>query len=255
VTVTVRDNGSPSLTAQQTIEVNVTGPNLTPWQPTNWSDRIVVSTGPGTHTDGFPIEADRPVYVSYAEGNDGSSYAEAAKTRLVVDGQTANTTQRSTNLAAQSVFAVEDFAFTFTNSGWHTLQMSVDADGQVAETHEDDNAYLKRVYVFQSGATNDPDHDGMLSWEEEVAGTDPNNATNVFALRITSSQNPVGHPILSWNSITGRLYGLLYSTNLPGMWTNVQDYTDVPGVTPSMSYTNLTPSAVEFFKINVRLSE
>ena len=45
-------------------------PNLTPYKPLGWSDKIVVSTSTGTHTDSSPLYTTDMLYVDWAVIND-----------------------------------------------------------------------------------------------------------------------------------------------------------------------------------------
>jgi hypothetical protein len=82
----------------------------------------------------------------------------------------------------------------------------------------------------------DTDHDGMPDWAELVAGTDPTNPKSVLKLQ-PSSPGAGGPLVLSWASVTGRVYSVQFKsalTNGPwqtltnniagnGMFTQVQD--------------------------------
>ena len=68
-------------------------------------------------------------------------------------------------------------------------------------------------------ATNaDYDGDGMTTWEEYLADTDPNSAGSVLALTgqyfIVSASNATGKIRMSFPASTSRYYELVYSTNL-----------------------------------------
>ena len=64
----------------------------------------------------------------------------------------------------------------------------------------------------------DFDHDGMTTWEEYLADTDPNSAGSVLALSgqyfIVSGSNSAGKIRMSFPASTSRYYQLVYSTNL-----------------------------------------
>src|SRR6266571_4532845 len=48
-------------------------PNLVPYQPSGWSDKIVVSTVTGTSTDSSPLTTADTLYVDWAVANFGSA--------------------------------------------------------------------------------------------------------------------------------------------------------------------------------------
>ena len=66
--------------------------------------------------------------------------------------------------------------------------------------------------------TADSDNDGMTTWEEYLADTDPNSANSVLALSgqyfIVSASNASGKIRMSFPASTSRYYQLVYSTNL-----------------------------------------
>jgi len=66
----------------------------------------------------------------------------------------------------------------------------------------------------------DVDLDGMTTWEEYLADTDPTVAGSVLELTgtyfIVSATNGTGKILLSFPASTGRYYQLVYSTNLFG---------------------------------------
>lgn len=82
--------------------------------------------------------------------------------------------------------------------------------------HETPEWWLARHFgtavPFAVSATNDADGDGMASWAEYRAGTDPTNAASVLRLEGTSLSADA--LVLRWRSDTGRTYQIEYSTNL-----------------------------------------
>lgn len=63
-------------------------PNLTPYQPFGWSDKIVVSTQTGTHIDSNTLRTTDTLYVDWAVINSGSaSIGTSFQITLYLDGQ------------------------------------------------------------------------------------------------------------------------------------------------------------------------
>ncbi len=62
------------------------------------------------------------------------------------------------------------------------------------------------------GALSDTDHDGMLAWQEWIAGTSPTQASSVLSLSNSWSESQLR--ILNWTPISGRVYSITWSTNL-----------------------------------------
>jgi hypothetical protein len=59
----------------------------------------------------------------------------------------------------------------------------------------------------------DQDHDGMLSWQEWVAGTSPTNTADVVKMGMTV-QSVGNESMLVWSSVSNRVYKVWRSTNL-----------------------------------------
>ena len=60
---------------------------MTPYQPSGWSDKIVVSTQTYTHTDDAPLTINDTLYVDWAAVNNGAAPAETTfYFRLYIDG-------------------------------------------------------------------------------------------------------------------------------------------------------------------------
>ena len=102
-------------------------------------------------------------------------------------------------------------------------------------------------------ATADDDNDGFDNWSEYVSGYDPTNALSFFSITNFSAMASNGPPfIVSWASVTGRVYGVNWSDQMTNTFTNISG--DLPY--PSGSYTD-TVERIEpqhFYRIDVRLS-
>src|SRR5213593_4197104 len=61
-------------------------PNLTPYKPAAWSDKIVVSTVTGTSTDSATLTTADTLYIDWAVANLGTAAAGGFTTALYVDG-------------------------------------------------------------------------------------------------------------------------------------------------------------------------
>ena len=86
----------------------------------------------------------------------------------------------------------------------------------------------------------DLDHDGMLTWQEWVAGSDPTNAASFLGLTADMLQSGSNF-VIRWSSVTGKLYRLDRSTNLldPASFSfNVR--TNIPAEPPVNTETDTT---------------
>ena len=73
--------------------------------------------------------------------------------------------------------------------------------------------YFGSTNAVNGGAQDDWDHDGMLNWQEYLAGTVPTNASSKF--QVTDFKRPGGtNFVIQWSSVAGKKYALQTSTNL-----------------------------------------
>lgn len=134
-------------------------PNLTPYTPTGWSDKIVVSTESGTHTDSTALLTTDTLYLDWAVINNGTVDVEDPfSVALYVDGFL----KQTWNVAADTVgagdeFSVSDFNLGHLTAGTHTLRVLVDRFNQVTERNENDNAYTKIITIGSPSAPTDDD--------------------------------------------------------------------------------------------------
>jgi hypothetical protein len=124
-------------------------PNLTPYQPSGWSDKIVVSKTRGTSTDGSNFRTTDTLYVDWAVINNGSAAnSKSFKTSLYVDG-TLKTSWSKSSLAINSYVSVLDYSVGRLKAGTHTVRIVTDSAGAIAESNEGDNEYTKTITVSQ----------------------------------------------------------------------------------------------------------
>lgn len=101
---------------------------------------------------------------------------------------------------------------------------------------------------------NDYDGDGHNNGEENITGTDANNKDSIFAVRedvVTGASN--SYVVVSWNSITNRIYTLLNVSNLNDVtWQTIPTVSNATGVDGVMRYTNsVDAEKVKFYKVKV----
>jgi subtilase family serine protease len=125
--------------------------NLKPYQPTNWSDKIVVSKGKGSNTDDLDLSNNDTLYVDWAGINNGTRATKVPfYTRLYVDGvlrQTWETPPLNPNI----YFYVEDYDIGTLSAGTHKIKIVIDHDDRIDECNEGDNEYTKTIVVGGGG--------------------------------------------------------------------------------------------------------
>ncbi len=147
------------------LSVNITSapvqkPNLAPYQPPGWSDKIVVSKTAGSNTDSSPILTTDTLYVDWSVINNGQvAVSTPFVTRLYVDG-TMKKEWTTNSLGVNQHFDTLDFSIGTLDEGTHTVRIVVDAPpGAINESDEGDNEYQKTITVT-AGVSDGPDLTG-----------------------------------------------------------------------------------------------
>ncbi len=112
---------------------------------------------------------------------------------------------------------------------------------------------------FNAAALGDQDGDGMPTWQEYVAGTDPLNPASVFTVNVASSN---GQTIVSIPTIAAtpqyqlqRYYAIDSSTNLANSasWQGIPGWTNIQGQGQVLAYTNAIGNSNVFYRGRVWL--
>jgi photosystem II stability/assembly factor-like uncharacterized protein len=123
-------------------------PNLLPYKPSLWSDRIVVSRTPGTQIDSVALSPSDPLFVSWAVLNAGDlPTAVRFYTDLYVDGVFTATWYADPPLSPNFYGGVLDFPIGTLPAGVHTLRINTDSTGSIFESNEADNEYTRTITV------------------------------------------------------------------------------------------------------------
>ena len=124
-------------------------PNLTPYQPLGWSDKIVVSTQTGTNTDSNPLRPTDTLYLDWAVANDGTaSVGISFQIALYIDGLQKQTWTVSPPLDANTYIYFPDYPIGTLNPGIHTIRLLADSANVVMDSNELDNEYSKVITVI-----------------------------------------------------------------------------------------------------------
>ena len=158
-------------------------------------------------------------------------------------------------VGADTVGAISlDGGSTWLTSGTYTAA-ALDASGTgslfVGGLFASDPAHTPYWWLAQYGLTNyeadamtDVDGDGLLTWQEYVAGTDPTNLSSAFQI---TGNNASASDIIRWSSVSNRFYDLGWTTNLLVPFTILPGASNMPATPPENAYTNPLPSGDSAF--------
>ncbi|MBI5634635.1 MAG: hypothetical protein HZA15_14290 [Nitrospirae bacterium] len=197
--------------------------NLIPYQPSGWSDKIVVSTATGSNTDSSPIYTTDTLYVNYAVINNGTAATPAMVkfAALYLD----DTLIDECALASADIIQPNWYIFCTDiplgnlTAGLHSLKIVADHMGAIAESSETDNEYTKTFMVFDSNFTS-------------VALLTPNGGEKIMtgstyqitwgapatAVKFTLQYSINGGT--AWKTIATNLTGNSYSWTVPAQTAN-----------------------------------
>ncbi len=159
-------------------------PNLTPYKPPGWSDKIVVSTSTGTQTDISPLYTTDTLYVDWAVINDSDvPITSRFYVALYADG-VLKTTWYWDSFNAHAVGAINDYSLGSLSAGAHTIKIAVDSTGIINESNEGDNEYTK-VITVQGSET--------ISIPSNPTGPTIGNIGTNYTYSTGSSSSNLGH--------------------------------------------------------------
>jgi hypothetical protein len=123
-------------------------PNLTPYQPQDWSDKIVVSNTPEATTDSSPLSPTDTLYVNFAVINNGEvPVSTAFYTTLYVDGVERNSWYTESLDVNYYVYLQEGYSIGSLSAGAHSIKIIADSTGVISESNETDNEYTKAILI------------------------------------------------------------------------------------------------------------
>ena len=152
-TIRITDSKTHQNDKSFTIAIITAGslPNLVPYTPTGWSDRLVISVTPGDYTDAAKIYDNQDIYIDWAVAN--ISQVDVTQTipySLSVDGQTTKNWSSPNGMQAGYYTSIKDFDIGRLQTGRHTIRLDVDFDGTILESRKIDNSYTKTITVEQA---------------------------------------------------------------------------------------------------------
>jgi len=127
-------------------------PNLTPYQPLGWSDKIVVSKNTGDNLDDTSLSDNDSLYIDYAVINNGNAdINQTYYDGLYVDGVLKQTFTGCSSLDAGYYCPWVDYLLGTLSAGTHSIKIVTDYDSRVSESNEYDNQYTKTITVLSAG--------------------------------------------------------------------------------------------------------
>jgi len=143
-------------------------PNLAPYKPSSWSDKIVVSNVTGTTTDATPLSPTDTIYIDWAVENNGTAVVSSAfSTTLYLDGVEKETWTTS-SLEPEYYANIKDYSLGSLSAGAHQITIVADSGNTVVETNENDNSYTKTITVGGSSSNVNLTPYKPSSWSDKI---------------------------------------------------------------------------------------
>ena len=184
-------------------------PNLTPYQPSGWSDKIVVSKVTGTTTDSSPLYTTDTLYVDWSIINNGNAAAGSFYVYIYVDGAY-RTFWNITSLNANAYTYANDYPIGSLSAGTHTITITADATGAIAESNETDNSYTKTITVSPPGLPNLTPYQPS-GWSDKIVVSKVTGTTTDSSPLYTTDTLYVDWSIINnGNAAAGSFYVYIY---------------------------------------------
>jgi hypothetical protein len=122
-------------------------PNLTPYQPKSWSDKIVVANASGSLTDSNPLHTSDTLYVDWAVINSGSVATPTGFSVALYLDSLLKKTWNANALSVNHYSYVNDYSLGSLAAGTHTLRIVADSAHAIDESNENDNDYTKTITI------------------------------------------------------------------------------------------------------------
>jgi pimeloyl-ACP methyl ester carboxylesterase len=136
------------------VKLHIPGPNLAPFQPPGWPEKIVVSSIPGTSSNDGNLISTNVLYLDWAASNNGELPVNTTfSVSLHIDGVLQKSWPIDPPINPDVSVKVQDFAIGPLGPGNHSITITADSTGAIAESDETDNQYTKVITVIDD----DPD--------------------------------------------------------------------------------------------------
>jgi alpha-tubulin suppressor-like RCC1 family protein len=198
------------------------------------------------------VTTNKPFYTLTASSSGYGGSISPAGSVIVTPGSTNTFSLLTSNwyhLASVNVDGVSagtPASYTFSNvESDHTIIANYSADLAAGNTPK---WWLYQVNTnwstnFDAAALGDQDGDGVPTWQEYIAGTDPTDGASVFSLTtaFSNGQQIVSFPTVQTTAQYGlqRYYAVEFATNLAApAWQTVPGLNGVPGLGQTVVWTN-----------------
>lgn len=241
----------------------------TPTVPGDFGGVVKATSGAKTKTQAFSIHVVPAAPVSISASSLGHGSIQPAGALLIPYGSTFSFTNSPSHWYHVGAVTVDGAnvgtpaVFTFTNLvADHTIQAQFAADIASRNTPKWWLAEASAAWTndLDAAATNDQDGDGLFTWQEYIAGTNPTNAASSFSLLLTGSNGqvcvalPTVEPDARYEGLC-RYYSLEWRTSTTGeAWEPVPGFTDVRAEGQGLIFTNPAAGADRFFHGRVKLA-
>ena len=160
------------------------GPNLTPYQLSGWSDKIVVSNASNctdnSCTDSSPLLSTDTLYVNWAVTNNGTAATSARYYyQLYVDGVPVNRWYTDLPVNPGGWGGNFNYSIGSLSAGTHTIKIVADSTGTIDESNEGDNEYTKTITVGSAPvqAANLTPYQ-LSGWSDKIVVSNASNCTD-----------------------------------------------------------------------------
>lgn len=121
--------------------------NLAPFEPSGWSNKVVLSTQTGTWQDS-PLYANTNILLDLAVINDGDQAIPAGFwMKLWIDDSPLAEWQIDQSLAPGTWYQLSDYPIGTLSLGHHSLRLQIDSRANVTENNETDNQFTRGIII------------------------------------------------------------------------------------------------------------
>lgn len=123
-------------------------PNLTPFRPNGWSDKLIATVANDGPIDSGTIYDDQEVFVGWAIINNGSAATtDQFASEIRVDGIARNFWTNVPPMHVSESQEIQRFSIGRLTAGSHSLEIRADTTSLISEGNEGDNTYSKNIMV------------------------------------------------------------------------------------------------------------